>query len=328
MFALLAAVALAAPTEFETYELVILARGPAWTAEVSPEVEALQAQHLGYLDAMKQAGHLVVAGPLSESVNPDMRGVCLYRTGSLEEARALAEADPAVQAGRLRVDVMTWWTEPGALGLPRPVHGAHGAHGDDATVHTRFEDPARWAARFDDPARDAWQKPAELVAALGIPRGAVVADVGAGTGYLEAHLAKAVGKKGKVIAVDIEPTLVAHLARRALSEGRMQVDPRVGTPDDPALGRDEVDIVVFLDTYHHVDDRIAYFTRLRDAVRAGGRLVVVDFVPDRDLPVGPPPAHRIGPDQVEAELAEAGWSLAAAPEVLPYQFVRVFAERL
>lgn len=220
---------------------------------------------------------------------------------------------------------------------PEPaVHGAHsegpphdGVHaaephaaGDHATVSHRFDDPDRWSKVFDDPQRDAWQKPAELIAALEIPAGAVVADIGAGTGYFNPHLAAAVGADGAVIAVDIEASLVEHMAARAQQEGTPQVQARLGRPDDPALSSGEVDLVLLVDTYHHIDGRVAYFGRLLDAVKVGGRLVVVDFKPG-DIPIGPPESHRIPLDKVQAELTEAGWVADSTLDLLPYQFVVV-----
>ena len=103
------------PTEFDTYELVVL-RAPAGRPELDSEAtEALQRQHLGHLTAMKEAGHLKVAGPLDDQPEDSWRGICIYQVGRLDEARRLAESDPAVRAGRLRVDVMTWYTRKGAL---------------------------------------------------------------------------------------------------------------------------------------------------------------------------------------------------------------------
>lgn len=198
----------------------------------------------------------------------------------------------------------------------------HGDHGDHARATHRFDDVAKWTAAFDDPARDAWQKPAELVAALKIAPGQVVADIGAGTGYFNRYLAGAVGPGGKVIAVDVEETLVLHMADRAKAEGTPQVEARLGALDDPRLRPGEVDLVLLVDTYHHIDGRVGYFRELREALRPGGRLVVVDFKPG-ELPVGPPPDHKVPPEQVERELAEAGWTLVESPELLPHQFVRI-----
>lgn len=197
-----------------------------------------------------------------------------------------------------------------------------GHGGDHATISHRFEDAAHWAKVFDDPARDAWQKPEELVAALAIPVGATVADIGAGTGFFNRHLARAVGPAGRVIAVDVEPTLVAHMKERAVAEGTARVEARLGRLDDPGLTPGEADLVLLVDTYHHIDGRVAYFTRLREAVKPGGRLVVVDFKAG-ELPVGPPPDHRIAQEQVVRELVAAGWTPGAALDLLPYQFVQV-----
>lgn len=212
---------------------------------------------------------------------------------------------------------------------PAPAPSASGDHApgdhaaaDHATMTHRFDDVQRWVAAFDDPARDAWQKPVELVAALDLPVGGTVADLGAGTGYMNPHLARAVGPTGKVIAVDIEQNLVAHMGARALQEGTPQVEARLGRPDDPGLAAGEVDVVLTVDTYHHIDGRIDYFRRLRETVREGGRLVVVDFKMG-DHPVGPPDDHKIPQSQVVSELVEAGWTEAGSLDLLPYQFVQV-----
>lgn len=204
-----------------------------------------------------------------------------------------------------------------------PPDGGHGKPhhgGDHATVDHSFGDVDKWVEVFDDPERDAWQKPAELVAALGIQPGSTVADIGAGTGYFNPHLAKAVGPDGTVIAVDIEQSLVAHMTERAVKEGTPQVKPRLGAPDDPKLQPGEVDLVMMVDTYHHIDGRVAWFTRLKESVKPGGRLAVIDFK-QGDIPIGPPEDHRIPVDKVVAELTEAGWTETARPDVLPYQFV-------
>jgi uncharacterized protein len=106
------------PSEFDVYEFVLLRR-----AHDAPELdddaaELLQRQHLGYLDSMKEAGYLKVAGPLDEQPDDAWRGLGLYQVGSLDEVRRLAEADPAVRAGRLAVDVMHSYTKKGALTFP------------------------------------------------------------------------------------------------------------------------------------------------------------------------------------------------------------------
>lgn len=212
-----------------------------------------------------------------------------------------------------------------AHGAPGEAHGDHGrshAGGDHATVDHSFSDAAKWSAVFDDPARDAWQKPAELVAALQIVPGSTVADIGAGTGYFNPHLSRAVGPAGRVIAVDIEASLVSWMADRAQKEGTTNVEARLGAADDPKLRPAEADLVLLVDTYHHIGERVAWFTRVRGAVKPGGRLVIVDFKPG-DIPIGPPEEMRIPEAQVVAELTQAGWTDGGGLDLLPYQFVRV-----
>lgn len=203
---------------------------------------------------------------------------------------------------------------------PEHRHEHHGH--DDATVHHRFDDAEKWAKVFDDPERDAWQKPQDVVAAMRIESGMAVSDIGAGTGYFNPHLSRAVGPDGQVIAIDIEQSLVDHMAERAKTEGTSNVVPRLGQPDDPGLKPAEVDRVLLVDTYHHISDRLAYFGALRQTLRPDGQLIVVDFKPG-ELPVGPGPDHKIAPDQVEDELKRCGWTTSRDDETLPYQWIVV-----
>jgi uncharacterized protein YciI len=115
----LTGVAVAAEHEFERYQLVLLRRGPTWTAESTPAVQELQKQHLAHFVKMSEAGKLVIAGPFSDQQDATLRGMCLYRVGSVEEARRLAEQDPMVQAGRLQVEVLTWNVEKGYMTFPK-----------------------------------------------------------------------------------------------------------------------------------------------------------------------------------------------------------------
>lgn len=212
--------------------------------------------------------------------------------------------------------------------VPPPHHpGAHAAqehphqHGH---AHHRFEDAASWSKVFDDPARDAWQKPGVVVAALGLRPGMTVADVGAGTGYFEPHLARAVGKDGVVLAVDIEPDMVRWIGERAVRDGTPNVKASLGTAADPGLPEGAVDRVLVVDTWHHVADRGAYARKLARSLRKGGFVAIVDFT--KASPHGPPPAHRIAPEEVVAELAAAGLRAGSREVDLPYQYL-VIGER-
>lgn len=196
-------------------------------------------------------------------------------------------------------------------------------HRHDATTRHRFDDVEHWVRRFDDPARDRWQKPEEVLRFLGIGAGMRVADLGAGTGYFAVRIARAVGSEGTVWAVDVEPKLVEYLASRARSEDLDWLRPVLAAPDDPRLPDGAVDLVLVVNTWHHLDDRLDYLDRLRRALATGGRVALVDYR-DGDLPVGPPPGHKLSRADVIGEFEEAGWSLAGESEALPYQYVLVF----
>jgi hypothetical protein len=107
------------PIDFERYQLVLLMRGEGASAIQGEALVELQKKHLAHLGAMAASGKLLVAGPFADQRDPAFRGMCLYRAGSIDEARRLAEADPAVVAGRLRVEVLTWMVEKGALAFPK-----------------------------------------------------------------------------------------------------------------------------------------------------------------------------------------------------------------
>ncbi len=173
---------------------------------------------------------------------------------------------------------------------------------------------------FDDPARDEWQKPARVVELMAITPGMTVADVGAGTGYFAPHLSRAVGPSGKVIAEDIEPKMVEWLEARAKRERLDNVRPLLGTADDPKLPAGEVDRILVVDTWHHIDDRAAFSKKLAAALKPGGAVFVVDFT--LDSPHGPPREARLSPDTVAADLRAAGLTAEVLADAgLPHQYV-------
>ena len=193
----------------------------------------------------------------------------------------------------------------------------------DATARHPFTDLEKWVAIFDDPKRDEWQKPAEVAAALGLRAGDIVADLGAGTGYFSRHLSKAVSPGGIVLAVDTEPKMVAHIGARARRERTANVVPVLAAADDPFLPAGRVDRVLIVDTYHHIDDRLEYFERIKRSLAPGGRVAIVDFH-KKPLPVGPPLQHKLAREFVVDEMRQAGWTLAEEKTFLPYQYFLLF----
>jgi len=209
-----------------------------------------------------------------------------------------------------------------ALALLLAALGAQAQHGEHA-MHRRFDDAEKWSKVFDDPARDEWQKPAQVIAALKLAEDASVADIGSGTGYFAVRLAKAL-PRGRVYGADLEPDMVRFLNARAGRETLPNLASHLAAPEDPKLPA-PVDLALIVDTYHHIAHRSRYFERLRNSLKPGGRVAIIDFKPDS--PVGPPPRHRIAAEQVRKEMERAGYRLQEAPDLLPYQYLLVFAPR-
>ncbi len=189
--------------------------------------------------------------------------------------------------------------------------------------HRRFDDAEKWSRVFDDPERDAWQKPAEVIAALKLAPEALVADIGSGTGYFAVRLARAV-PQGKVFGVDVEPDMVRFLNQRAAKDKLPNLSSHLAADGDPKLPA-PVDLVLVVDTYHHIPARARYFNELRAALKPGGRVAIIDF--RLDSPTGPPPKHRIAPKIVVEEMALAGYRELERHEFLPNQYFFVFAPR-
>ncbi len=188
------------------------------------------------------------------------------------------------------------------------------------THHHSFQDASKWSAVFDDPKRDAWQKPHEVIQALNLAPDAVVADIGAGTGYFAARLAHRL-PKGRVYAVDTEPDMVKHLTERAKREGLKNVSAVQASASDARLP-EKVDLILFVDVYHHVGDRERYLRALGNSLKPGGRIAVIDF--RMQSPIGPPPSGRILPERVREEFRQAGYALTTEHGFLPHQYFLVF----
>jgi SAM-dependent methyltransferase len=215
----------------------------------------------------------------------------------------------------MRSLILTVWLA-GCGAAPAPKTAEH----PKPLVH-RFQKPEEWAKEFDDPARDAWQKPDLVVDSMKIVEGSTVADLGTGTGYFLGRLSRAVGGKGKVIALDIEPDMIRYVKERAQRESLANVDARVVTTDDPALAEASVDRVLVVDTWHHIASRKEYAAKIARALRPGGALYIVDFT--LEAPHGPPKHHRLSPEDAVAELRAAGLAAERVPADLPEQWIVV-----
>jgi ubiquinone/menaquinone biosynthesis C-methylase UbiE len=188
----------------------------------------------------------------------------------------------------------------------------------------RFDHAERWAKVFDEPGRDTWQQPDRVIAALALEPSMVVADVGAGTGYFTVRLARAV-PTGQVIATDLEPDMVRYLTDRAHREQLENVSARLAGADDPRLDPGSVDRILVVDVWHHIPERARYAAGLARALRAGGRVAIVDFT--REATHGPPLHRRLAPEAIVEELRAAGLDATVDATRLPEQYIVVGVRR-
>jgi ubiquinone/menaquinone biosynthesis C-methylase UbiE len=174
--------------------------------------------------------------------------------------------------------------------------------------------------------RDGWQRPEEVTRALGIQPGESVADLGAGEGYFVPHLLEAVGAAGRVYAVDVDPDVTEDLyARYAGGPGNVEVV--LGSPDDPGLPDGKIDLILIVNTYHHIDGRPDYFRRLRADLSERGRIAILE--PNAEL-TGVltfflDDGHTSRADEVVAEMRAAGYRPTARHDFLATQIFEVFA---
>jgi predicted methyltransferase len=177
--------------------------------------------------------------------------------------------------------------------------------------------------RMSDPSRDAWQKPQGIVEKLSIAPGSRVADLGAGGGYFTWHLAKAVGARGRVYAIDIEEKAINLIFKEMVARGTPNVRPVLAEPHNPRLP-EPVDLVFSCDTYHLMNDRVSYFRSLASALRPGGRVAILDLHP-RGLFSGLF-GHRVEKEKVRREMEDAGYLLINDYDLIDRQHFQIFAK--
>ena len=189
------------------------------------------------------------------------------------------------------------------------------------STHHSFDDAEAWAARFEDPARDAWQRPDDVLKTLALPPTASVADIGAATGYFSVRFSKAL-PQGTVYGIDVESSMVDYLKNRAEREKLPNLQVILAAYDDAKIPQ-PVDLILVVDTYHHISDRTAYFAGLYKSLKPDGRIAIIDF--NVGSKKGPPDNAKIEPAQVTRELTNAGFALRASHTFLPEQYFLVFS---
>jgi predicted methyltransferase len=173
------------------------------------------------------------------------------------------------------------------------------------------------------PDRAAWQKPDQIMDALGIADGSTVADIGPGAGWFTIRLANRVGPRGLVYAEDVQQEMLEATRRRVAREGLRNVEMRLGTGTDPNLPEGRLDAVLVVDVYPEVDDRVTFLRNLRNAIKPNGRIGIVNYKPGRGGP-GPAPDEgvRVDGSVVEADAQAAGLRVLGRQN-LPFQYLLV-----
>ena len=181
-------------------------------------------------------------------------------------------------------------------------------------------------ASMERPERDTWQKPDEVVKALELKNGDVVADIGAGTGYFTRRFARAVAPDGKVYAVDIAADILGYLKERADKENLHNIVTVVSREDDPMLPANAVGLAFFCDTTHHIANRVAFYRKLSLGLKERGRMAIIDYPPGS--PHAPHKPDQLVPrSQVISEAEEAGFKFVKDFQFLPYHYFLLFERK-
>jgi predicted methyltransferase len=212
------------------------------------------------------------------------------------------------------------------LGIAAPAWAQDQKPHSEAEMHRLHGDSKAYIAMLEDPERDAYQKPHEVLMALDLKPGEVIADLGSGSGYFTLRLAAHVGDAGKVYAVDVAPDMVVHLNRRLRDAGVKNVQTILAAPDDPLLPDASVNRFFICDVWHHIDDQPKYLGLMKKMLKPGGQVVMIDFH-KKETPTGPPMGMRIARETLVAQMEANGFRVAKEHTFLPYQYFVVFELR-
>jgi len=179
---------------------------------------------------------------------------------------------------------------------------------------------------LERPERAEEEDPDLAISILKIPKGAIVADIGAGSGYMTIRMAQRVGPTGRVYANDLQPQMLDILGRRLAEERISNVTLVQGTVDDPKLPPASLDLEILVDVYHEFSRPQAMLQRLREALKPDGRLVLLEYrKEDPSIPIRP--EHKMSVAEAKLEVEHEGFTLSKVDEALPRQHILIFTVR-
>jgi precorrin-6B methylase 2 len=209
-----------------------------------------------------------------------------------------------------------------AAGLAAQPPGIHPVSGRRYAPVMGYQG-APWLERSE---REEEEAPDIALNVLQIPKGASVADIGAGSGYITVRLASRVGPTGRVFATDVQPQMLNILGRRLVAQKIANVTLIEGTFDDPKLPPASVDLVLMVDVYHELSQPQAMLRHLRDALKPGGRLVLLEYrKEDPTVPIKP--EHKMSVAEAKMEVEAEGYTLSKVDEALPRQHILIFVAK-
>ena len=192
------------------------------------------------------------------------------------------------------------------------------AHEGKANHHMHKRSFDELVKDFESPDRDAWQKPATVIQFMGELKGKTIVDIGAGSGYFAFQFKDSTVN---VVAADPDDRFLEYMTARLKVKPASHIQIRKAAYNSPPVNPQEADLVYMIDVYHHIENRVDYFSQLRKGLKHEGQLIIVDFKKG-DLPQGPPDAMKIAPETVIKELTEAGFNFVALDTTsLPFQFM-------
>lgn len=216
-------------------------------------------------------------------------------------------------------------SKPKSDSVEKEVHHPGHSHGHGKAneyMHGKsFED---LVANFESQDRIDYQQPDKVLEYLGNLKGKKIMDLGAGTGFFSFRL---VEKGAVVIAADVNEDFQKYISKKkdSLKIGDDKLSLRKLPYDSPELKNEEVDMVIIVNTYHHIENRQDYFLKVKNGLKKGGRLVIIDFKKE-ETPVGPPIEMKLSPDEIMGELKACGLGKTKLNEdLLEYQYIIEFA---